>query len=89
MSAERRIIHELPSGQFRDLEPSEMEQALADEARLNDMFKDIRKLREALTKAEKQVADLTRGCPHFAAYDIPGHIYDTRICMRCGHGSYL
>ncbi|WID41999.1 hypothetical protein [Pseudomonas phage ZQG1] len=79
---EKKLIRELPDGQFRECTKAEIDRAYFTYVRR-------KRLEGVIDHAEKQRAAIIEGCKHPVCFDDPGFPYNTRICLCCGHVSLL
>ena len=82
MIDKRTFICEQKDGTFLYATKAQIEEALNVEKEIESIEKKIREL----TKRRKS---LTEGCKHEVSWDEPGHPFDVRRCVKCGHTSLL
>ena len=71
-------IQELDNGKYRLCTDEEIKIAL--------------EFHNELEEARKKVYELetlVKNCSHPVCYDVPGYIYDNRVCLICGYVYYL
>ena len=76
--SKRYYLTELPDGNYKKADPKKVKEALKFE-----------KKRKKLRRKRIELAKAMENCKHEVCYDEPGWIYDTRICVKCGHISLL
>lgn len=77
-----RYIQELKDGGFRDVTELESTKAL----KIGNERKRLIKEKDNL---EQQIKKIYDDCNHPVCFDEPGFMYDSRICVQCGHISLL
>lgn len=76
------VIEELPSGNYRALDPAERQDAI-------EKYERRKKLEEARALIKEELNKVAKTCKHPACVDEPGYMYHRRICLICGNVSLL
>lgn len=73
MENKPRYIVRLENGQYRDATETEIEM----NQHVNIELRELRKI-------ERKIKDIESNCKHVVVYDMPGYLYDVRVCLACG-----
>jgi hypothetical protein len=78
----RKFICEQKDGSYIYATKEQIEEAKTVE-------KELASIENKIAELTKRKKTLTAGCKHEVSWDEPGHPYDVRHCVKCGHTSLL